>query len=149
MKQHAQLKIEIRRQSGEIIAGMVPVDQNGFNQKGFNEEGYEHKEFDQEGIDQEGINQERIDQEGFILGNSRVCLEERRSGAIQIVSLHLELKQEEHWVFDGLEQDAPIRVYVPLEPKPEKMTALYLFSDWWTRPAFVERYEEIPPNTQV
>ena len=106
MKQHAQLKIEIRRQSGEIIAGMVPVDQNGFNQKGFNEEGYEHKEFDQEGIDQEGINQERIDQEGFILGNSRVCLEERRSGAIQIVSLHLELKQEEHWVFDGLEQDA-------------------------------------------
>ena len=117
MKQHAQLKIEIRRQSGEIIAGMVPVDQNGFNQKGFNEEGYEHKEFDQEGIDQAGINQEKIDQKGFILGNSRVCLEEHRSGAIQIVSLDLELKQEEHWVFDGLEQDAPIRVYVPLDRK--------------------------------
>lgn len=87
MKQHAQLKIEIRRQSGEIIAGMVPVDQNGFNQKGFNEKGYEHKEFDQEGIDQAGINQEKIDQKGFILGNSRVCLEEHRLGRFRLFPL--------------------------------------------------------------
>ncbi len=90
-----------------------------------------------------------VNQGDTALGNTCVRLEERCFGQIQTVSLHLDLLQEDHWVFDGLEQKAPVRVYVPVEPKPEKMTALYLFSDWWTRPAFAERFEDIPSKTQV
>jgi hypothetical protein len=90
-----------------------------------------------------------VNQKEYTLGCARIHLEERESEALQLVSLRLDLMQENQWLFEGLEQDAPIRVYLPLEPKPEKMTALYLFSDWWTRPAFVERFEDIPPRTQV
>ena len=88
-------------------------------------------------------------QENFILGSARVSLTEQSSGQVRIISLHLDLLQEDHWIFDGLVREAPVRVYVSLDPVPEKMTALYLFSDWWTRPAFVERFEDIPPRTQV
>ena len=114
MQTLTQLKMEIRRQSGETAVGMVPVNQ-----------------------------------ENFILGSTCVCLKEHRSGQLQSVSLHLNLLQEEHWIFDGLDLKAPVRVFVPLDPKPEKMTALYMFADWWTRPAFAERFEDIPPRTQV
>ena len=114
MQELTQLKMEIRRQSGETAVGMVPVNQ-----------------------------------ENFILGSTRVCLKEHRSGQLQSVSLHLNLLQEDHWIFDGLDQKTPIRVFVPLDPKPEKMTAMYMFADWWTRPAFAERFEDIPPRTQV
>lgn len=114
MQALTQLKMEIRRQSGETAVGMVPVNQ-----------------------------------ENFILGSTCVCLKEQRSGQLQSVSLHLNLLQEDHWIFDGLDLKAPVRVFVPLDPKPEKMTAMYMFADWWTRPSFAERFEDIPPRTQV
>ena len=78
-----------------------------------------------------------------------VRLEEHTEQGLQTAALHLNLKDEDAWVNHGLEKEQPIRVFVPLEPKPKKMTALYLFSPWWTRPAFVDRFEEIPPLTQV
>ena len=90
-----------------------------------------------------------VNQKDFVLEDVSVCLESRCFGEVQMVSLHLELQQETHWILDGLEQNAPIHVHIPMDPKPEKMTALYLFSDWWTRPAFAERFEDIPPRTQV
>ena len=90
-----------------------------------------------------------VNQENFTFGSSSVSLTEQSLGELQILSLNLKLLQEEHWIFDGLAQKAPVRIYLPFDPKPEKMTALYLFSDWWTRPAFVEHFEDIPPKTQV
>lgn len=81
----------------------------------------------------------------------RMCvrLEERTWEGMQTASLALNLRDEESWVNHGLEQDAPVQVFVPMDPKPRKMTALYMFNEWWTRPAFVSRFEEIPPLTQV
>ena len=114
MKDKAQFKFEIRRQSGKTIAGTLPAGQ-----------------------------------EKLIPGSARICIEEQSSGQVRIVSLHLDLLQEDHWIFDGLDREAPVRVYVAPDQMPEKMTALYLFSDWWTRPAFVERFEDIPQRTQV
>ena len=73
MKELTQLKMEIRRQSGDVIVGMVPVNQ-----------------------------------ENYILGSTCVCLKEHRSGQLALVSLHLNLLQEDHWIFDGLDQKAPI-----------------------------------------
>ena len=47
------------------------------------------------------------------------------------------------------EKDSPVRVYVPMDRRPEKITALYMFSPWWTRPAFVRSFQDIPEKTQV
>ena len=79
----------------------------------------------------------------------RASFEEHREDGLRVISLHLQLLQKEHWIFDGLAQSAPVRIYLPFDPKPLKMTALYMFCDWWTRPAFVDRFEDIPPRTQV
>ena len=79
----------------------------------------------------------------------RASFEVRTEGGVRILSLKLALMQKEHWILDGFAQSAPVRIYLPLNPKPLKMTALYMFCDWWTRPAFVERFEDIPPRTQV
>ena len=48
-----------------------------------------------------------------------------------------------------LEMERPVAVDLEIVEKPEKMTALYLFSDWWTRPVFPADFDEIPPRTQV
>ena len=121
MKQHTQLRMEIHRQGGVTIEGMVSVNQ-----------------------------------EDCQLGSAGIYLKEETAGDLQTASLKIRLLQKDHWVLEGFdrvctesEKKAPIRVYIPLDPKPEKMTALYLFCDWWTRPAFTERYEDIPPLTQV
>lgn len=90
-----------------------------------------------------------VNGEEYESGGVRADISERVSGRLRILSLRLSLLQENHWAFDGLAQNAPVRIYLPVDPAPVKMTALYLFSDWWTRPAFVERFEDIPPRTQV
>lgn len=50
---------------------------------------------------------------------------------------------------DNLRTEKPIRVYIPMEERPEKITAMYLFNEWWTRPAFVDDFQEIPDLTQT
>ncbi|MBD5395785.1 MAG: hypothetical protein HDR71_16325 [Lachnospiraceae bacterium] len=49
----------------------------------------------------------------------------------------------------NLRMEKPIRVYIPMEECPEKITAMYLFNEWWTRPAFVSGFQDIPDFTQV
>ena len=49
---------------------------------------------------------------------------------------------------NGLAADAPVRVFMTAD-QPEKITALYMYGPWWTRPAFTERFEDIPDRTQV
>lgn len=121
MKQHEQLRVEIDLQSGSTVCAAFPVNQ--------------------ESTEREGVS---------------MRIEEQTEDGLQLATLHLNAMPGNSWgfinpgaLFNGLAQNNPIRVYVPLEPKPQRMTALYLFSDWWTRPAFVKRYEEIPPRTQV
>lgn len=48
-----------------------------------------------------------------------------------------------------LEKDRPIRIALPLTERPEKITALYMFNPWWTRPAFPASCAEIPDKTQI
>ena len=48
-----------------------------------------------------------------------------------------------------LEKDRPIHIALPLTERPEKITALYMFNPWWTRPAFPASCEEIPDKTQI
>ena len=78
----------------------------------------------------------------------RVEVKQAARGACQWGEIRVALQNEscrENW---NLALSRPVRVWVPFE-KPKKMTALYLFNEWWTRPAFLERFPEIPDRTQV
>ncbi len=47
----------------------------------------------------------------------------------------------------NLRMETPVTLDLYISEKPEKITAMYLFSDWWTRPAFLNSFAEIPPGT--
>jgi raffinose synthase len=49
---------------------------------------------------------------------------------------------------DGFAAGEPVKLGVRLAQQPECMTALYLFKDWWTKPAFLRGFEEMPEHTQ-
>lgn len=48
----------------------------------------------------------------------------------------------------NLRMDHPVKLYLPME-QPEKMTAMYLFNEWWTRPVFTDDFRKIPDRTQI
>lgn len=79
----------------------------------------------------------------------RIELLENVVGGCRYGKIRLEMKNESCRENDNLRMEKPIRVYIPMEEHPEKITAMYLFNEWWTRPAFVEKFEEIPDYTQV
>lgn len=49
----------------------------------------------------------------------------------------------------NLEMEKPVTLDLEITERPEKITAMYLFSDWWTRPAFLDGFDEILSRTQV
>ena len=63
--------------------------------------------------------------------------------------IRLNMKNESCRENFNLRMEKPIRVYLPVEECPEKITAMYLFNEWWTRPAFVNSFQDIPDFTQV
>lgn len=79
----------------------------------------------------------------------RIELLENVMSGCRYGKIRLEMKNESCRENDNLRMEKPIRVYVPMEEHPEKITAMYLFNEWWTRPAFVEKFQEIPDYTQV
>ena len=44
---------------------------------------------------------------------------------------------------------SPVKVRIPLEEEPLRITAFYMFNPWWTRPAFTDLPEELPEKTQI
>lgn len=49
----------------------------------------------------------------------------------------------------NLSMEHPITVELSVGEKPEKVTAMYLYNDWWTRPAFIDDFSQIPVRTQI
>jgi hypothetical protein len=43
----------------------------------------------------------------------------------------------------------PIRLTVSFDEEPEKLCATYQQRDWWSRPAFINKYSDIPDRTQA
>ncbi len=79
----------------------------------------------------------------------RADVQEEQQGGCLLGRFSLQLHTEPMCVGCNLEAEHPIRVLLPMPEKPEKITALYLFGDWWTRPAFADSFEEIPDRTQT
>lgn len=84
------------------------------------------------------------EKDGVYLEIKDRIIEEGRYGEIR-----LDMKNDSCGENSNLKMEKPIRVYLPVEECPERITAMYLYSEWWTRPAFVSSFEDIPDFTQV
>ncbi|MBD5459555.1 MAG: hypothetical protein HDR26_01245 [Lachnospiraceae bacterium] len=62
--------------------------------------------------------------------------------------VRLNLKAEAFRENDGLCSRESVRIEVRFSDRPARMTAMYLHRDWWTRPAFIRSWEEMPERTQ-
>lgn len=85
-----------------------------------------------------------IYEEGIHIGLIEKVIDGCQYGEIQ-----LNIENESCRGNDNLRMEKPLRVYIPMAERPEKITAMYMYNEWWTRPAFVEKFEEIPDYTQV
>ena len=63
--------------------------------------------------------------------------------------LKMEIEQDGCRRSDNLEEELPVILEVETDIRPEAMTAMYLLNDWWTRPAFINDFSEIPELTQA
>ena len=89
------------------------------------------------------VNSKGFSKDGFHIQVTEEAEENCRFGKI---SLHI--KNESCRENANLDMEKPVRIWLPLE-QPEKITAMYLFNEWWTRPAFAESFQEIPDCTQT
>lgn len=68
---------------------------------------------------------------------------------VQVVHIDLHLQQAVFDANNNLALHSPLTVNLHTDTAPEAITAFYLFKDWWTRPAFIRSWAEIPTRTQV
>ena len=76
-------------------------------------------------------------------------LSEYTEDGCRIGMLHLNIKNETLSDKANLAMEHPIRAAIPVRERPVKITAMYMYNTWWTRPAFVERFQDVPDYTQV
>lgn len=79
----------------------------------------------------------------------KLAVSETDSGNCRLGGIDLTIINEELSACSDLEAHAPVRLYLPMRELPQDITALYMFSSWWSRPAFVQSLTEIPDKTQV
>ncbi|MBQ6452273.1 MAG: alpha-galactosidase [Solobacterium sp.] len=73
-----------------------------------------------------------------------VCFKEQTCGEGRIVCLKA---ADLNSMFIDLEK--PFSLLIKTDIKPVRMTAMYMLNDWWTRPAFITSFKEIPAGTQL
>ncbi len=79
----------------------------------------------------------------------RIEMAETITDGCRLGKIQLKMKNESCRENFNLRMEKPIRVYLPTAERPEKITAMYMYNEWWTRPAFVTSFQEIPDLTQV
>ena len=83
-------------------------------------------------------------------GRIRVLICEQEEEGCRVGKIRLEVRQEDPLQApENLAADSPVKVYAALAEYPEKITAMYMYNPWWTRPAFAEDSTEIPEKTQA
>ncbi|MBQ0064472.1 MAG: hypothetical protein KBT48_01815, partial [Firmicutes bacterium] len=66
-----------------------------------------------------------------------------------ILDFSLEIKNRTSFENENLRMHYPVQVFVEWNRKPLNILSLYMYSEWWSRPAFIQSYTEIPRRTQV
>ncbi|MCD7715507.1 MAG: alpha-galactosidase [Lachnospiraceae bacterium] len=74
----------------------------------------------------------------------RECLQED----CLLGSIKINIKNEAFRENKNLRMEHPVRLWIPVK-KPQRMTAFYLYNEWWTRPSFIREFGQIPEKTQV
>ena len=82
-------------------------------------------------------------------GKAALCFSLEENGSALTGSIDLEVKDRTLEDVPFLETEWPVRVRIRVLEMPEKITALYMFSPWWSRPAFTEKLSDIPRRTQA
>ncbi len=67
-----------------------------------------------------------------------LSVSEKSTGGCRVGSICLAIQSGELETCRNLETEAPVRLHL-----------LYMFSPWWTRPAFTQRLSELPDKTQT
>lgn len=78
-----------------------------------------------------------------------LSVSEKSTGGCRVGSIRLAIQSGELETCRNLETEAPVRLHLPVTEQPKNITALYMFSPWWTRPAFTQRLSELPDKTQT
>lgn len=78
-----------------------------------------------------------------------VRLQEEKGEDFSLARIRLEIKNEAFKKKRTLRKEKPVKVCLAMEEIPRRITAMYLYNPWWTRPKFVESTADIPPATQI
>lgn len=89
------------------------------------------------------------DQDVFEKDDVFVKVTEENHNDCQFGFIEIKLKNSYFKKNFYLEMEKPIQLWLPVDEIPEKITALYLFLDWWTRPSFIDDFSQIPERTQI
>lgn len=87
--------------------------------------------------------------EAYKTDNIYIKVSEDIEKECQLGKIYLEIKGDVLEEKFNLSMEKPITIYLPMKEQPEKITAMYMFNPWWTRPAFVEKFQDIPEHTQI
>ncbi len=79
--------------------------------------------------------------------NASVTLEEIQG--ITAGTVRVEIENHPFRESFNLCEASPVEVSVTFDEVPDRMCAAYQHRDWWSRPAFISTYEEIPERTQA
>ena len=90
------------------------------------------------------VNGDPVTKDGMSLSVS-----EELSGGCRLGKMELTIENKELSECCNLKAQMPVRLFLPMSEMPTDITALYMFSSWWSRPAFVRSLKEIPDKTQV
>ena len=78
-----------------------------------------------------------------------LSVSETSAGGCRVGSIRLAIQSGELEACRNLEAEAPVKLRLPVTELPEQITALYMFSSWWSRPAFTKSVADIPDKTQI
>ena len=85
---------------------------------------------------------------GFSKDGFHVQVTEESQDGCRLGKISLQIKNQSCRENANLAMEKPVKLWLPFQ-RPEKITAMYLFNEWWTRPAFPKSFQEIPDRTQT
>ena len=71
-----------------------------------------------------------------------------KTGCILTGKIKINLETEAFRENDNLAFEEPVTISIYFQEQPQSMTAMYLHRDWWTRPAFITKWNQVPKRTQ-
>ncbi len=76
---------------------------------------------------------------------------EREEDGVRLCGLKLRICYKEPLLEEhvNLAMEAPVTAHFRPDEVPEKITSLYMFGPWWSRPGFADSFKDIPDRTQV